>query len=98
MTAPKVESINTIRGIGDHGNNGSLSSVVTLTPPNGASQILMQALTQNIRFRLDNGTPTASVGFQLKAGDPPLLIWVGGNDIKIIEETASANVQYQWVQ
>ena len=68
-----------------------------MTPAAGADQLLIQALTQNVRMTLDSTTPTASVGFQLKAGDPPLLVAIGvGTAIKVIEETASASIQYQW--
>lgn len=89
-------SSNSIIPIGSHTVNNSLSSAATLTKPAGARSLLAQALTQNIRFTLDGTTPTASTGFQLKAGDPPVLIPVVGSTIKFIEETATAVLQYQW--
>lgn len=83
--------------VGSHTTNSSLSSAVTLTPPTGATKLLIQAFTQNIRITLDGTTPTASTGFQIVAADPPLMIPVGsGMSIKVIQETASASIQYQW--
>ena len=36
-------------------------------------------------------------GFQLVAGDPPVLLPVTSKTvIKVIEETATADLQYQW--
>jgi len=42
-----------------------------------STYILAQAITENIRFTIDEGQPpTAAIGFQLVASDPPLLIRV----------------------
>ena len=54
-------------------------------------------LGQNVRYTLDGTTPTASKGFLLKAGDPPVIIPItSGMLVKVIEEAASADLQYQW--
>jgi hypothetical protein len=83
--------------IGAHTSNAALSSAVTLTPAAGADQLLIQALTQNVRVTVGGTTPTATLGFQLKAGDPAVLIGLSGATvIRVIEETASATIQYQW--
>ena len=83
--------------IGAHSDGADVSSAATLTPPTGATKIMMQALTQNVRFTLDGTTPTASAGFQLKAADPPLVIFLrNATTIKVIEESATADLQYQW--
>ncbi len=83
--------------VGAHTSNNSLGTVVTLTPPAGADQIYMQAITQNIRYTLDGTAATTTLGFQLKAGDPPRLISLGATQtIKVIEETATAVLQFQW--
>ena len=88
-------TINPYLPVGSHTSNSSLSSAVSITTPVNSSGILAQALTQNIRFTIDGTTPTASLGFQLKAGDPPVLIPViGGTVINFIQETATANLQY----
>ena len=82
--------------VGAHTQNSSLSSAVTLTPAAGATALLIQAYTNNVRYTLDGTTPTASKGFLLEAGKN-LVIDVGDDmTIKIIEETASASVDYQW--
>lgn len=85
--------------IGSHTSNSSLSAAVSITVAANAVGILAQALTQNIRFTIDGTAPTASVGFQLKAGDPPTLIPVSpGKVIRVIEETSGAVLQYQNVR
>jgi len=83
--------------IGAHSSGADISSAVTLTKPAGATGIIIQALTKNVRFRLDGVNPTAAVGFQLKADNEPLLISVPGADICVIQEAATASLQYQWV-
>lgn len=83
--------------VGSHYDGTAINASVTLTPPTGATKILIQALTQNVRFTLDGTTPEAAKGFQLAAGDPPTLIPLGnGTVLKVIEEAATADIQYQW--
>jgi hypothetical protein len=86
--------------VGAHVENGSLGSAVELTPPSNATRIMMQAFTQNVRFTLDGSTPDANTGFQLKAADPPIVIPVNpgtaGPHIQVIQEAATAVLQYQW--
>ena len=78
----------------------SLFGVTTLTNNSDEFRrgVPVQALTQNIRYTLSNTTPTSSLGFQLKAGDPPVRIDLdAGMSIRFIEETSGAVLQYQWV-
>lgn len=83
--------------VGDHTSNGSISSATALTPPATANALLIQATGQNVRYTLDGTTPTASTGFVLRSDDQPLIIDVGvGMEIKVIQESATATVQYQW--
>ncbi|MFN3652351.1 MAG: hypothetical protein ACK47B_22475 [Armatimonadota bacterium] len=83
--------------VGAHSDGLAISAAQTLAPPAGASRLLIQALGQNVRYTLDGTTPTASAGFQLRAGDPPVLIPIGsGTVVKVIEEAATADLQYQW--
>lgn len=83
--------------VGAHSDGATISSATVLTAPAGANRLLIQALTQNVRYTLDGTTPTATKGFQLKAGDPPVLIpFRAGIVITVIEETATADLQYQW--
>lgn len=73
----------------------SLSSATALTVPTGADRALIQATTQNVRWRSDGTNPTATIGMQLAAGDS---LFYTGNlaALKFIEETASAvlNITY----
>lgn len=81
---------------GSHTQVSDLSSAVTLTKPTGAVNLMLQPLTQNVRFTLDGTTPTSSKGFQLTAGE--LYVFpVPGASVKVIEETASASLEYQWL-
>lgn len=84
--------------IGSHTSQNNLSTARTLTPPNPtATKLLVQCITQNVRYTLDGSTPTASTGFRLVAGDSPYIIPVApGNVVKFIEETATAVLQSQW--
>lgn len=73
------------------------AGAVTLSVPLHAQSILMQALTQNIRYTLDGTTPTASTGFQLKAGDPPRLVVLSNRiTLKFIRETSGAILEYEY--
>ena len=84
--------------VGAHSGGVNIASAVTLTRPAGASGIIMQAITQNIRFTLDGSTPTATLGFQLNCNSwGPLMVAVPGTSIKVIQEAATASLQYQWV-
>lgn len=84
--------------VGSHSDGASISSATTLTPPAGATGLIIQALGQNVRVTIDGTTPTATTGFQLLAGGVPRLIPVGtGTVIKVIQEAATADLQYQWI-
>lgn len=65
--------------------------------PATATHLKIQALTQNIRYRIDGAQASATVGFQLAAGSDTLLP-VPNNGVSIFEEAAGAIVQYQWVR
>lgn len=84
--------------VGSHTSNNTISTATSLTAPAGAGSLIIQALTQNVRYTLDGTPPTTTTGFQLKAGDPPRTIPIGaaGQVVKVIEETATAVIQYQW--
>jgi hypothetical protein len=80
-----------------HHTTALAGTSMTLSIPNSASGVLVQALTQNARFTLDGFTPTASKGFQLKAGDPPLFIQITrGMVLKFIAETAGSILEYEY--
>ena len=83
--------------VASHNSGLTITTGTTLTPPSGASKLLIQTLTQNVRYTLEGTVPTASVGFQLRAGDPPVIIPIGVNTtIKVVQEAATASLQYEW--
>jgi hypothetical protein len=92
-----VQSEGRFIAVGAHNSGLAIASAVTLTIPDGATKLRIQTLTQNVRYRLDGTNPTASAGFQLKAGDAPLVIAIhGAMTIRVIEEAATASMQYQF--
>lgn len=87
------------RPVGSHTTNSSLSAAVTITIPTGANKLMWLALAKNIRFTLDGTTPTANVGFRLgyQYNTSPMVISVSpAMTIKVIEEAASATLDYQF--
>lgn len=75
----------------------AINAVKTLTPPDGATKVMIQAITQNLRFTLDGTAPTTTKGFQLSSSDGPLIVPLGKNTtVKVIEEVATCDFQYQW--
>ncbi len=83
--------------IGAHNDGLNIATVAELAAPVGANKIMFQALTQNVRFTLDGTDPTTTLGFQLKTGDPPVILTIESRaTIKVIEEAATADFQYQW--
>lgn len=93
----KNSSVSAYSPVGAHSSGATISSATTLTKPTGARKIIIQTLTKNVRFTLDGTTPTTSVGFQILADGAPMIIDVPGVSIKVIEEAATASLQYQWV-
>lgn len=84
-----------------HNSGLDISTQQVLTPaPSGSNMLLIQSLDQNSYYTLDGTTPVATgtvVGFLLKADDPVLAIPVGSTTVvKVVEATATANLQYQW--
>lgn len=83
--------------VGAHSSGLSISSATTIAIPTGATKIMIQALTQNVRITLDGTAPQAAVGFQLKAAERPLILALGKDTvIKVIQETGTAVLQYQF--
>lgn len=81
---------------GGHHSGVVGAAAQTLNVPNqGARYVLIQALTQNVRITVDGTTPTASLGFQLVASDPPLLIPLSEHTIiKVFREAAGATLEW----
>lgn len=87
----------TFTPVGAHNSGLSISAAQTLTPPAGATKLRLQTLTQAVRYTLDGTTPTTSVGFQLAAAAAPIVIQVTpGTVVRVIQESATASLQYQW--
>ena len=83
--------------VGAHNDGLAISSATTITIPDGATKIMIQTLTQNVRLTLDGTAPTTSKGFQLQVGQMPVIIPLGRSTvIKVIEEAATADLQYQF--
>jgi hypothetical protein len=82
---------------GSHSDGTDISSAVAITIPNDATKILIQSRTKALSFTLDGTTPTSQKGFKLAADDPPLLIPLSNaTSLKVIEEEATADMQYQF--
>jgi hypothetical protein len=83
--------------VGDHTTDATISSATVLTPPvTGTQLLIIQAFTQAIRYTLDGTTPTASTGFRLAANESDVIPVSVDAIVTVIEETASASIQYQW--
>ena len=86
---------------GDH-NAVTLGTAVfsPSTPPGGANYLMVQAVTQNVRYTLTVGVnPAATIGFQLVASAAPIIIALGrGVNPRFIREAAGAILQYQWLE
>lgn len=76
---------------------GILNTAQEPLRPDGATCIVVQAISQNVRFALGPTAPTATRGFRITSGNDPLLIPVAkGVTIQFIEEAASAVLEFQW--
>lgn len=66
--------------------------------PNQAKYLLVQALAQNARYTLDGTAPSATVGFQLKSTDTPILIAIGKGMVPaFFREQSGTILQYCWM-
>lgn len=85
--------------VGSHTQPADISSAVEIEVPATAGIWYAQCATQNVRFTLDGTTPTASKGFVIKAGEPPIKVPVEpGSTIKVIEVSATAVLEYQFMK
>lgn len=81
--------------VGSFIRHTNLSSAQTLTKPAGASGLLIQAKTQNVVISFDGTEATATNGLEIPAGDT-WFVTIEGDDVSIIEATASAEARAQW--
>lgn len=83
--------------VGAMNSSLSVASAQVLTPPAGASKIMIGTATQNCRYSLDGSTPTATVGFLLSTAFPPVLIGITPSTIlTVIQVAGTAVFTYQW--
>ncbi len=71
----------------------NMTAAVGIALPTNANAFLLQATGQNVRITLDGQPPTAGHGFQIRAGDPPVLIvfpTYGNGSLQAIQETSGA--------
>lgn len=101
MVGESELSIKSLVAYGPVGTHTTLTGIAAATPlekPAGATQVLIQASGQNIRFTLDNTAPTTTKGFLITAGSDPIIIAVPGETIiQFIQVAATAVLQYQWL-
>jgi hypothetical protein len=84
-----------------HLQDTTIDSATTLTPPAGTTHLVVQvtSASKNARYRLDGGTPTASLGFVLVAqADPLILPCFMGYTFIFIAETSGAVIDYCWLK
>jgi hypothetical protein len=80
--------------VGSHTQLATGSTVQSITVPDGATKLMIQAQTQNVRFTLD-GTAATTKGFLLvKDGVPLVVACYPGQVIKWIEVTTTAVLDY----
>lgn len=85
-----------INGSNPHRSN-SVNSLFTLNIPTGCETVLVQALTQNIRYTTNGTNPTATSGYRLTAGNDPISIPVTKNTVlKFISETTGAILEHEF--
>ena len=82
----------------ERGSFADLSTDQTVTPPMGASGMLVQAFTQNVQYEL-YGTGIDANSLEIVAGQNPLFIPVDTSMlIRFHESAASATLRYQFVR
>lgn len=90
----------TFSPVGAHIGAALGTTVVTLTPPAGATKAMLQIRVANVRMTLDGTNPvagtTTGLGFLMFSDSQPITIPIRtGTSIKLLEETASSGARYQ---
>lgn len=73
-----------------------LDTVQELPIPVGARSVLIQPMTQDIRWRMDGGNPTSAVGMLLRTTDPPREFVGAIQLLRFIEANAGAKLNVQF--
>jgi hypothetical protein len=71
----------------------SLSGATALTVPAGSSIAVIGCTTQNVRWRDDGTSPTATVGMLIRTTDQPFIYRGDLGRLKFIEAAASASLE-----
>lgn len=83
--------------VGNHIAGTNISSAYTYTKPAGVNKLIIQVTGANARIVFDGATtPTTSVGFRLVA-DTLYEFFVPGASVAVIQESATAAPQLQWM-
>lgn len=84
--------------VGAH-NSTACTSLQTITLPDGANSLLIQARGQNINIKFDGVSPTASSGFILYTSQLPVLLVLPDSkrSFLAIQEAASGILEWQGV-
>lgn len=86
-----------VRRIGGHVTT-TLSGSVGIPVPDGANGMWIQARVQDVYIRFDGAPASANGGFQLRAGDPPvLLVLPSGSGITAVQGASGAILESQGV-
>lgn len=73
-----------------------VNALFTYNVPKQCNCVAVQATVQNIRYTTNGTNPTAASGFQMVAGNPPILIEITQTTVlKFIAETAGAILQLE---
>lgn len=95
-------AVDVFNPVGAHQQRADLTVARTFDRPNvtpPAYALIVFALTQSVRYTLDGSAPTPTIGFRITAGNDPIVITFGPNTtIRMVEEAATAVLDYQWGQ
>lgn len=90
--------------VGDHTaltTNASTGDFITKpssAPGNiEATHIMIQAISENVRLRLDGGQASGATGFLLTAAAAAVILPVPNDGVSVFPAAAGAIVQYQWL-
>lgn len=96
-----LKPITTTGGAGQYTSLGAVRTLATVvgTIPTAATHLWIECEAQNVRYTLDGTNPAAGVGLRLISGGNAAGIMLRRgqwNNLKFIEETASAKLNWQF--
>lgn len=94
------QSDEAIQYVGQHAQNITLDTVQTLTPPAGASILVIQAVDGVVRYTLDGESdPNVGFGFRISEQSPEPTFISTQEEVRVIAEAITApvtKIEYQW--